>query len=63
MSNYPEIEIDKKTGYVKAHHGDGSYTSVNSVEAIIFAKMLFELEKIAMSLENLDERARKSHPM
>ena len=58
MSNYPEIEIDKESGRVVSHNSDGSYHITTSVEAIIFAKMLFELEKIAMRLESLDDKTR-----
>jgi hypothetical protein len=63
MSNYPEIEIDKERGYVIAHNEDGSYKNSISVESLILAKILFELERIGLALESLDERTRKTHPM
>ena len=58
MPDYPDIEIDKESGRVISHNEDGSYHITTSVEAIIFAKMLFELEKIAMSLKSLDDKTR-----
>ena len=58
MTNYPEIEIDKENGRVISHQEDGSYSVVQSVEAVILAKILFELEKVAMTLEELNGKVR-----
>ena len=51
MADYPDIQIDQDDCKVIVHNKDGSYKISNSVEALILAKILFEIEKIGLRLE------------
>jgi len=55
---YPEVEINKEHSCVNIHNEDGSFISGHSVEAIVLAKVLFEIEKMAMALEELNGKTR-----
>ncbi len=55
---YPEIQIDKSLSCVTVHNEDGSYKQSHSVESIIMAKILFELEKLSITIEELNGKIR-----
>jgi hypothetical protein len=54
---YPEIQLDKESRIV-VHNEDGSYRSSDTVEAIILTKILFELEKLSMTMKELNDKTR-----
>jgi len=51
MLNYPEIQIDKEIGCVIAHNENGSKKMSSTMESLILAKILFEIEKVGLLLE------------
>lgn len=55
MSDYPKIRIDKRENTVVMNNSDGSCKVSSSVESIILAKILFELERIGTAIDSLRE--------
>ena len=55
---YPEIELNKERSRVIVHSEERAIASSTTVEAIILAKILFELEKLSMTIEKLNGKIR-----
>ena len=55
---YPEIQLDKECSRVVVHNEDGSFIASHTVESVILAKILFELEKLSMTMEELNGKTR-----